>query len=55
MVKGQWKFDGSVAETFYEHAKKHIPDYEKVIELCVDVARRRLPSDAKILDVGSAV
>ena len=27
-----WKFDKSLAPVFVDHARKHIPDYDKVIE-----------------------
>lgn len=52
--EGEWTFDGEVAQEFCDHARKHIPDYEKIIGLCVRIAKKRLRPDSKILDVGSA-
>lgn len=51
----QWQFDQSVAERFPTEAKQHIPDYHRVIDMCVDIARARLLNHESILDVGSAL
>jgi tRNA (cmo5U34)-methyltransferase len=50
---GSWKFDQSVALTFVDHARQHIPNYDAVIDKCVDVCRQ-LPASARIVDVGCA-
>ncbi len=49
-----WTFDKSVADNFEEHAKKHIPNYLKVIEKALSVCQR-YPTNSKIIDVGAAV
>lgn len=49
-----WKFDSSIAKTFQSHATQHIPNYEQVIDLSVDVCNK-FNKDAKIIDVGCAV
>ena len=33
-----WKFDESVAERFQHEAQSHIPDYDRVIDLCLNYA-----------------
>jgi tRNA (cmo5U34)-methyltransferase len=55
-TEGTWKFDQDVASSFVEHAKKHIPDYDKVIDLSVKICQDMLPNWAenKIIDVGCA-
>ena len=49
-----WKFDAKVAETFVDHARQHIPNYDTVIDKSVDVCQHLLPTDASIIDVGCA-
>ena len=51
----KWEFDDSVASRFQEEARSNIPDYDRVIEMCVDLAKRKLGSDDLIVDVGSAL
>jgi SAM-dependent methyltransferase len=50
---GSWKFDQSVATTFVDHARQHIPNYDMVIDKCVDVCRQ-FPPSTRIIDVGCA-
>jgi len=50
----QWRFDSRIAEIFVDHARQHIPGYERVINKSVDFLRRTLePTDA-IIDIGCA-
>jgi tRNA (cmo5U34)-methyltransferase len=51
-----WKFDESVAASFANHARQHIPDYDKVIDLSVSLCEQLLsdPVEDKIIDVGCA-
>lgn len=49
-----WKFDSNVADRFQNEAVTNIPDYERVIDLCVDLCSN-FPKDAKVVDVGSAL
>lgn len=53
MNAGTWQFGEEVAARFDTEAHMHIPQYEDVIEKCIEVART-LPTDARIIDVGSA-
>lgn len=50
-----WKFDDAVAASFREHARCHIPGYERVIDKSVMLCERTLGSDAHVIDVGCAV
>lgn len=52
----RWTFDANVAAAFDHIAKTQIPNYETVIDRCVDMARHCFGArpDAKIIDVGSA-
>jgi hypothetical protein len=34
-----WKFNKFVAETFVDHARKHIPNYDAIIDLSVDICK----------------
>ena len=54
-VIGNWKFDLVVAERFFQEAINNIPDYLKVNDLTVDILSKKLPKDALIIDVGSAL
>jgi tRNA (cmo5U34)-methyltransferase len=52
-----WKFDSIVASDFVNHARHHIPGYDKVIKKTVDICKLLLtPFDQKhrIIDVGCA-
>jgi SAM-dependent methyltransferase len=51
---GQWKFDAQVAEVFDGIARREIPDYLRVIDLCVRVINKSEKQQPKIIDVGSA-
>ena len=50
-----WKFDESVAARFQTEAEQHIPDYHRVIDMCVDIATKRLRPTSAIVDFGSAL
>ena len=52
-----WKFDHARANIFPAHARRHIPDYDKVIDLSVNLCKTLLtnPFDDRIIDVGCAV
>ncbi|QTR47288.1 class I SAM-dependent methyltransferase [Thiothrix litoralis] len=51
---GEWKFDAQVAEVFDGIARREIPDYLRVIDLCVRVIGKGKLEQPKIIDVGSA-
>jgi trans-aconitate methyltransferase len=50
-----WKFDNSVADRFQHEANTHIPDYQRVIELCVQYCDNYYTKNSAIIDVGSAL
>ena len=52
----QWKFDAKVAAEFDVIAQRQIPNYDTVINRCIELARTEFPTNlnAKIIDVGSA-
>jgi SAM-dependent methyltransferase len=52
-----WKFDSNVADRFQKEAETHIPDYARVIDMCLDYAKLVYPNnkDISIIDVGSAL
>ncbi len=49
-----WSFNKDVAIRFQTEALQHIPDYHRVINLCIEVANHFLSTQARILEVGSA-
>ena len=51
----KWSFDPSVAQRFQQEARDHIPDYERVIDLCRSIADRRIDKGNPVVDVGSAL
>jgi SAM-dependent methyltransferase len=50
-----WEFNDAVAEKFYDEAISNIPDYTRVVDLCVTLAVSKFSKDAHIVDVGSAL
>jgi SAM-dependent methyltransferase len=50
-----WAFDKSVALRFQQEAQQHIPDYNRVVELCVDIANATIKKTDSVIDVGSAL
>ena len=51
---GEWKFDAQVAKVFDGIARREIPDYLRVIALCIKVIGKGRLEQPKIIDVGSA-
>lgn len=49
-----WVFDQKVADAFDQIAEKNIPDYRRVIELCVHVISELKIPNPRIIDVGCA-
>ena len=50
-----WAFDKDIALRFQQEAQQHIPDYNRVVELCVDIANATVKKTDSIIDVGSAL
>jgi SAM-dependent methyltransferase len=51
----KWEFNDEVASRFQQEAVSNIPDYERVIDLCISIAKRKLQHDDLIVDIGSAL
>jgi 2-polyprenyl-3-methyl-5-hydroxy-6-metoxy-1,4-benzoquinol methylase len=52
----KWEFDKSVADRFQQEAEKHIPDYQKVIDLQILIINKKFKrKDVSIIEVGSAL
>lgn len=50
-----WEFDDQVANRFRNEALQHIPDYERVINTCLDIAHKKgYAKECNVIDVGSA-
>ena len=45
----KWKFDNKLAPNFVDHAKKHIPDYDKVIDMSVELCEDLYDKDSAII------
>ncbi len=54
-MKGQWRFDANIAQQFEAIAKREIPDYLRVIDLCLQIIGKSPLPQPKIIDVGSAL
>jgi tRNA (cmo5U34)-methyltransferase len=56
-MKIGWKFGRGVSEIFDTHARQHIPDYDRVIDLSVDVCKKFItdPANDRIIDIGCAL
>lgn len=52
----EWEFNSVVAEHFVDHAQKHIPKYNEVIEQSIDICGKLIkdPAEDRIIDVGCA-
>lgn len=50
-----WEFDNSVADRFQQEARDHIPDYSRVIDQCIQLAKDNLKPGDAIIDIGSAL
>jgi tRNA (cmo5U34)-methyltransferase len=49
-----WQFNATVASNFGVHARQHIPNYDQVIDQCIDICNT-YPKSAKIVDIGCAI
>ena len=50
----KWKFDSTLAPNFVKHARSHIPDYDKVIDISIELCEDLYGQHANIIDVGCA-
>ena len=53
--KEHWRFDDNIAQKFQDIAQREIPDYFRVIELCLRIVAKSQHQQPKIIDVGSAL
>jgi ubiquinone/menaquinone biosynthesis C-methylase UbiE len=51
----EWQFDNSIAKIFASHARQHIPNYDDVIDLSVDLCNQYYEKNDAILEVGCAI
>jgi SAM-dependent methyltransferase len=51
----RWTFNEKVAQNFSHEARTNIPDYDRVIDLTVSIARNFVPKNATIIDIGCAL
>lgn len=56
-IENKWEFNENIASRFHREAEIHIPDYQRVINLCADVTKQVYGKnkEIKIIDVGSAI
>jgi len=50
-----WKFDDDVAKRFQREARTNIPDYDRVIGMCLALANKKFDKTCSVIDVGSAL
>ena len=50
----KWKFDSKLEPNFVDHARKHIPDYYKVIEISIELCDDLYNKESAIIDIGCA-
>lgn len=50
----KWKFDSKLAPNFVDHARKHIPDYDKVIDISIELCEDLYNKESAIIDIGCA-
>lgn len=57
LLSESWTFDADVAQRFGQEARDHIPDYERVIDLSINLVQAIYPNQRNIgiVDVGSAL
>ena len=47
-----WKFDSEVSKSFNKIAETHIPDYQRVNELTLNLLKDSIPKDGLIVELG---
>jgi len=50
-----WQFNQLIAERFQHEAETNIPDYARVVSICLNYANEMYKKDITIIDVGSAL
>jgi SAM-dependent methyltransferase len=50
-----WEFDDNVAKRFQFEARTNIPDYQRVIDTCLNIANKKFDKSISIIDIGSAL
>jgi SAM-dependent methyltransferase len=49
-----WNFGENISNIYEQHVRQHIPNYENILNLTVEIANDNLSKDSKICDFGSA-
>ena len=50
----EWRFDKKVAKIFDDHAPRHIPDYDYIINSITSIIKNKIDVNDKILEIGCA-
>jgi tRNA (cmo5U34)-methyltransferase len=51
----EWTFNKEIAKKFNRHARQHIPDYERVLNLTINLCTQKLKKNSNILEIGCAI
>jgi tRNA (cmo5U34)-methyltransferase len=51
----EWKFNKEIAKKFNQYVRQHIPDYERVLDLTLNLCTQKLKKDSNILEIGCAI
>lgn len=51
----EWSFNSLVADTFNSHARQHIPNYDDVLALTVNLCDQKISHTSPILEIGCAI
>jgi len=54
-LQPKWKFNKEVAQKFNQHARQHIPDYERVLDLTINLCTQKVKKNSNILEIGCAI
>tara|TARA_R110000868_G_C10958404_1_gene768279 strand:- start:1468 stop:2106 length:639 start_codon:yes stop_codon:yes gene_type:complete len=51
----EWQFNSAIAEKFKQHAQQHIPDYNRVLDLTIDLCNQKVHKGSPVLEIGCAI
>ena len=54
-MERHWTFNNQIAQIFDKHARQHIPDYDRVIDLSINLCKQKVEPAQPILELGCAV
>jgi tRNA (cmo5U34)-methyltransferase len=55
LLPKMWEFNNDVAKRFQFEARTNIPDYDRVIDTCLNIANKKFDKTISIIDIGSAL